>query len=442
MQSLPQNWHCRATATRSSISWRLLVLVVVLGCVSLASATETDAKPSGLWQGTMPTAAGDVNFEIELGWDHGRLHASLLNATDRQPFSSATWDGKTLTLRLDYYDGTLAAHFTSANHMEGEYSRLGGRGLVHIPVSLVPQPNATPSQAWTGPTISGDWVFHRPGEDGMDKVTVANFHQQDQATAEGKVPVDGILEPVSGDTGLLHGFVSQAPNATHFHLSRFDGIHVLAIDGEILPDRSLKGQIASGKNPATPFTAEPARAAEALNPNDQASSVTRVSNPQEAFRFHGIDGQKRTLDQSSAEFAGKPMIIDIFGTWCPNCHDEAPVLERLYRKYHDQGLVIVGLAYEYNDDTDRDLRQINIYREKYGVTFPLLLAGTTAEDQIAKTLPQLVGFGAFPTTIFVGRDGRVRGIHAGFQGPSTGAKYQQAQDALDQLTREIVTGSK
>ena len=110
------------------------------------------------------------------------------------------------------------------------------------------------------------------------------------------------------------------------------------------------------------------------------------------------------------------MIVDIFGTWCPNCHDEAPLLEQLYRKYRAQGLVIVGLAYEYVDDTARDWRQIGIYREKYGSTFPLLLAGTTDAGQIEKTLPQLVNFGAYPTTIFLDRNGRVHAIHAGLPG--------------------------
>ena len=114
------------------------------------------------------------------------------------------------------------------------------------------------------------------------------------------------------------------------------------------------------------------------------------------------------------------------------------MLEKLYRKYHDQGLEIVGLAYEYIDDTARNLRQIAIYRAKFGLTFPLLLAGTTDEGQIAKTLPQLVNFGAFPTSIFIDRSGHVHAILAGFSGPSTGDKYQQVQQRMDELAREIV----
>ncbi len=87
------------------------------------------------------------------------------------------------------------------------------------------------------------------------------------------------------------------------------------------------------------------------------------------------------------------------------------------------------------------MQQIGIYRAKFGITFPLLLTGTTDEGQIAKTLPQLDGFGAFPTSIFIDRSGHVKAILAGFTGPSTGEKYQEVQQRMDELVREIV-GSK
>ena len=362
----------------------------------------------------------------------------LVNATDRQPFSGGTWDGQTLTLRLDYYDGQLVLHYVSPQRMEGEYSRQTSKGMVHIPVTLVPHREVPATKPWAGPNLTGDWILHEAGAEGAEKNTLTTFQQQKTATSDGKVAATGIMEPVSGDTGLMHGAVSTDDHGqTHFHLSRFDGIHVLALDGQLQPDGSLKGQIGGVKSSA-PFTAERSTDAAAVNPNALAGSLTKVKDPQEPFRFSGVDESGKKIDQTSPEFKGKPVIVDIFGTWCPNCHDEAPLLEQLYRKYRAQGLVIVGLAYEYVDDTARDWRQIGIYREKYGISFPLLLAGTTDPGQIEKTLPQLVNFGAYPTTIFLDRNGRVHAIHAGFAGPSTGEKYQEVQQHMDQLAREIV----
>ena len=85
-----------------------------------------------------------------------------------------------------------------------------------------------------------------------------------------------------------------------------------------------------------------------------------------------------------------------------------------------------------------DARQIDIFRKKYGIEFPILSAGTTAEGEIARTLPQLVGFGAYPTTIFVGRDGLVKKIHAGFSGPATGPRFDEVKREFDADVRELL----
>ena len=96
----------------------------------------------------------------------------------------------------------------------------------------------------------------------------------------------------------------------------------------------------------------------------------------------------------------------------------------------------MGLAYEVSGDTAVDRRQVRRYREKFGIPFPLLLAGVNDTEAAAATLPQLQGFTSFPTTIFLGRDGKVRRIHAGFYGPATGAQHaKQVRDWEEEVER-------
>ncbi len=409
---------------------------------SLALAQSKTPPLVGLWNGAIQSRAGVVNFQIDIEQQGDALHATLVNATDRQPFSSAVFKDSVLTLRMDYYDGELALHFVSLRRMEGTYSRQSSKGVVQVPVVLLPHLEVATGQPWTGPSLAGDWIFTWPEETGAEKTTLAAFQQDKNADVNANVGATGTIEPVSGDTGLLHGFVYTSPDGQgHFHLSRFDGIHILAIDGDFLPDGTLKGQ-QGGVRALEPFTAERRKDKATADPNALAETLTKVKDPSQPFTFSGVDESGKTLTQNSPQFAGKPMIIDIFGTWCPNCHDEAPVLEKLYKKYHNQGLQIVGLAYEYIDDTPRNLKQIGIYRAKFGLTFPLLLAGTTDQGQIAKTLPQLEGFGAYPTSIFIDRSGHVKAILAGFTGPSTGEKYQEVQQRMDELVRQIVASPK
>jgi thiol-disulfide isomerase/thioredoxin len=420
-------------------------LGISLFALCLASITTAQTKapiaPTGLWHGVIQGKAGEVHFVVDLQQKGDAMQATLVNATDRQPFSSATFDNGVLTLRMDYYDGQLTLRLVAPDKMEGEFSRQTSKGMAHVPVSFDPHNTPEATQPWTGPSLTGDWIFTWPEEKGAERTTLAHFTQATRADAKGNVAVTGIIEPVSGDTGLLHGIVFSANGVTHFHLSRFDGIHIIALDGDVLPDGTLKGE-QGGIVALDPFTAERRKDKATADPNALAETLTKVKDPLQPFRFSGVDASGKTLDQSSPEFAGKPLIVDIFGTWCPNCHDEAPVLEKLYQKYRDQDLQIVGLAYEYTDDTPRNLKQIEIYRAKFGITFPLLLTGTTDQGQIAKTLPQLEGFGAYPTSIFIDRSGHVHAILAGFTGPSTGEKYEEVQQRMDQLAREIVGTTK
>ena len=102
------------------------------------------------------------------------------------------------------------------------------------------------------------------------------------------------------------------------------------------------------------------------------------------------------------------------------------MLVDLYRRYHRRGLEIVGLAYEVTGDTAVDAPLVRRFRATHAIPYPLLLAGVSDAAAAGATLPQLRGFTAFPTSIFLGRDGRVRLVHAGFLGAATGPQHGPA----------------
>jgi thiol-disulfide isomerase/thioredoxin len=144
------------------------------------------------------------------------------------------------------------------------------------------------------------------------------------------------------------------------------------------------------------------------------------------FRFAYPDLAGRMVTNDDARFHGKVLLVDLFGSWCSTCHDAAPTLVRMYHDYHARGLEIVGLGYEVSGDSAVDLPLIRRYRDKFKIPFPLLLAGRNDVTAVQAAQPQLTGFTAFPTTLFIGRDGRVREVHAGFYGPATGALHDAA----------------
>ena len=138
------------------------------------------------------------------------------------------------------------------------------------------------------------------------------------------------------------------------------------------------------------------------------------------------------------KYAGKPVIVKIMGTWCPNCHDATRLLVELYAEHHDDGLEILGLAYEHTDDLARSLRQIARFKERLGATWEIIPAGVSDKKKTAATLPALTDIKAYPTTIFLNRDHTVEAIHSGFSGPATGEAYEQVRAEFARLVKVIL----
>ncbi len=409
----------------------LLASALLFSNIAFAQTAPRPADVACGWSAELTAARPGVTgsylvpFRLVIEHASSGLRGALLNGSDRMEFSSVTQKGEEVALRLDQYDSVLLAHCTSAacHALEGEYIRQKGSSISRYAFSA--QCDRSPSaptkvSAATAPVnATGDWHFiftDQSGKPDSEPNAPAHFTQSGNH-------VEGTIAPVSGDYGMLSGelMTDQAPNAiktSELHLSRFDGIHALRLDGHfVTPDR-IEGVFQVSPTSKLNFVAT--RATSASTGFDEAEHLTSVDDPSVPFRFQGVDASGATVTQSDPRFRGKVVLVDIFGTWCPNCHDEAPVLQSLYAQFHARGLEVVGLSYEYIEDRLRNQRLLGIYRNKYSITFPLLLAGTTESGQIASTLPQLRNFGAYPTTIFLDRHGRVRMIHAGFSGPATG----------------------
>jgi thiol-disulfide isomerase/thioredoxin len=149
-----------------------------------------------------------------------------------------------------------------------------------------------------------------------------------------------------------------------------------------------------------------------------------VKDPNEPFRFSFPDLNGKTVANTDPRFKGKVTLVEITGSWCPNCHDEAPFLAALYRKYKGQGLEIVALSFEEADQL-KDPTRLRAFVKKYGIGFTVLLGGDP--DEANEKLTQAVNWNSWPTTFFLDRKGLVRRVHAGFPSSASGELFSQAQ---------------
>jgi thiol-disulfide isomerase/thioredoxin len=383
-------------------------------CAVLALSLAGSApSPAGPWRGVLDLEGGRLGFGLDIEGSTGSWRGRLCNGRRCEPLSTVTLRGDSLTLEMADYAATITARL-SGDSLTWTYRNVGKRGPRVIPFRAARgRWPSTPAPA----ALVGRWDASFFSDFGTSP-RVFEFRNGPQG-------LEGTMISNTGDYGHFAGEVK----GDSFALAHFDGSFVYLLTGARHGD-TLRGVFHAGLRSQTPWIAVRSTGAPHLkSPTDITTADTTAP-----FRFAFPDLQGRIVTQRDPRFRGKVVLIDIFGAWCPTCHDAAPGLVLLYRKYHARGLEIVGLAYEVTGDSAIDGRQVRRYRDKFRIPFPLLLAGTNDTEAAAETLPQLHGFTSFPTTVFLGRDGRVRRVRAGFYGPATGVQHERL---LEEMDREV-----
>lgn len=390
----------------------------------IAASCAAQNLPRGLWDAVLTVEDRHVPFKLELQGAGSALQGAIVDGDQRIWTTAATFEGGSLHLRWAYFDSDLKATLAGGS-LKGTYTRRNRAGLVQRGFSA--KPFAAPPVAADGVKFAqfgGAWRIETDDQKGV-RVMDGRFRQSgDQVT--------GTIQRVDGDFGTLAGTV-QGPRLT---LSHFDGIRATLLVAEMAADGSLKGRL-DGKTGFRAVRLDQAQAAGIPEPPDPTRFVA-VKNPAEPFqfRFQDLDGQWVSLDDE--RFRGKAVIATIMGSWCPNCHDEAEFLMDLYRRYCAQGLEVVGLGFEYTGEVERDREQLRAFAKRHSITYPMLLAGTTEEGEVLRKLPQLASFAAYPAAIYLGRDHKVRAIHAGFAGPANPEEHARLKAELESLVKSML----
>ncbi|MEO8294364.1 MAG: TlpA disulfide reductase family protein [Gemmatimonadota bacterium] len=375
--------------------------LLALGWIPVSTLSAQVNSPAMVtYRAVVDLAGGPLRFSMSLGADSSRLCNG--SHCDRLPAPMVS--GDSIHINIPDYAATISA-VQRHDSLIGAYHNVGNRG-----------PRVIPFRA-----SRGTWPVE-PAPSGLIGRWNATYTQDEKTSRRvlefrnAPAGLEGTVISNTGDYGLFWG----RAEADSFSMGHFDGSFVYMLTGRLDGD-TLRGIFHAGIRTQTPWAAVRAGSEPWLKQPTELTSA----DTSEVFHFSFPDPEGKTWTEKDPRFRNKVVLVDIFGTWCPTCHDAAPVLTRLYDRYHSRGLEIVGLAYEVSGDPAIDGKQVQLYRAKFGIQFPLLIAGINDTEAAAATLPQLQGFVSFPTSIFLGRDGKIRLVHAGFYGPSMGAAHQQ-----------------
>ncbi|MGA3086983.1 MAG: TlpA disulfide reductase family protein [Terriglobales bacterium] len=404
----------------------------LLAMLSLALSAPGQSV-DGVWDATVSVNNVAVPFRIEIDGTGPEVHSYFFNGGDRvNPSNSGTFQNGSLVLNFDSYATRLEASLKDGA-LIGTY---GGDPRSAYPFQAtrhdsslvaIPDPHA--------PDISGLWEIQVKSPKGE-----AAWHfVVNQAGAK----IDAAILRVDGDTGVLSGSYKDGM----FLLSHFTGERPFYVELTPQSDGSLRLQIASFHDTQNLIALRPAEArSRNLPPPDDPTQHTKVKDSSQPLRFRFPDVNGRMVSSTDEQLQGKVVLVNITGSWCPNCHDEAPFLEELYRKYHGLGLEIVALDFEPAEQL-KSLSRVRAFITRYGIEYTYLIAGEPS--QLNEKIPQAENLNAWPTTFFIGRNGLVRSIHTGFTSRASGELDSRLKDdvrsEVGQLLSENVhaaTGGK
>lgn len=416
------------------------LLVLTLACVGPEPSSQSRSPKqtlAGSWRGVLASPGGELPFTLRItASPAGGFDAAVLNRGEAAPIDAVEVNGEQVVLRFSGYDSEITARLEDDGKLAGTWRRTGAKGDSTLAFTAVRgderrfQPVAelglAPGDTAAVADVSGRWAVVFTDEDGGTEPAQGELHQEGTR-------VEGTFLTPTGDYRFLEGSYEQGL----LRLSTFDGAHAFLFDARAQSDGTLAGNFWSRDAYHATWTARRLAEGEGdVLPDAWQQVGLKNSEGRFHFAFPGLDGQ--TVSLADPRFAGKVVLVNLFGSWCPNCNDEAPLLTEWYRRYHDQGLEIVGLAYEMTGDPERDKRFVARFAERYKIEYPLLLAGVSDKAKASETLPDLSAVFAFPTNLFIGRDGRVRKIHSGFAGPGTGEHHERLVAELEGLIEQLL----
>ena len=228
--------------------------------------------------------------------------------------------------------------------------------------------------------------------------------------------ISGTFRKNTGDTRYLSGITY----GDSIILSTFDGAHPYLIKAVKKGD-TIFGNLHYYNDSITEFWMIKDDDYELAN----SKSLTKLKDGFQSINFNFKDINGEFISLNDEQFKNKVVVVQILGTWCPNCLDETQFFLSYLNENPNEDLAFIGLSVEAAKTEERALKRISSMIEKFDIPYPILLAqyGSTDKEIFLEKIPMLENIISYPTTIIIDKSGKVNSIHTGFNGPATGQAY-------------------
>lgn len=399
----------------------LSILLVLVGC--------KEEKPEvnlseGIWLVELDVMDGQAlpfNLKVAKKID-GSYAMQIFNAEEVIDVDEIEIKGDSIRLQTPVFEGYLTGTFTE-NKMKGLFIKESLDRIVPFTAVYGTEDRFKINNKSVDKNVSGIWETYFSPDLAEEYVGKGIFLQEDNK-------VTGTFRTSTGDYRFLEGVL----DGDSLKLSAFDGAHAFLFNAKVT-DSSMNGIFYSGNHFKEPFIATRNDTFELPDPD----SLTFMNEGYDKLAFTFPDGDGNMISLADETYQNKVIIVQLMGTWCPNCLDETIFLVD-YLKNKDN-VEVIGLAFESAKTEAKAFEGIRRLKDRIGVEYPILLAqyGTYDKQKAQEKLPMLNHVLSYPTTIIIDKKGNVRKIHTGFNGPATGDKFVEFKNNFNELISELVS---
>jgi thiol-disulfide isomerase/thioredoxin len=410
--------------------------LIILHFFFVSAAKATDACPPldsvhlsiGTWRGEIIRSDGNtIPFNFQTKLVAGKIVLYVINGSERLLVDNVRQQGDSFFITMPFFDSHFDLLILNDHALEGQWIKNYGNRLAVVPFRAVF--NVTeryPVVRAPSFNISGRWAVHFKGV--LDSTEAIGEFKQTGSQ------VTGTFLTITGDYRFLQGVVS----GDTLKLSTFDGGHAYSFISKIVDSAQMvEGAYYAAATAVETWVAEKNELAKLPDEYSQ-THLKDSANATLHFKFPDLSGHM--ISMGDPVYKNKVVIIQILGSWCPNCMDETRFLSAWYLQNKSRRVAIIGLTYERTASFEDAKKLLQPFIQRFHVTYPILATGVTVSDSLRteKTLPEILQIVGFPTTLFIDKKGMIRKIHTGFNGPGTGEHYEAFKKDFNTLVNSLL----
>ena len=407
-------------------------LIILLLCYANTVSAKPKKLKTGQWYASLKLdETHQLPFLIDVVKSEKSQAFYILNGNERILLKEATYAGDSIFISFPAFASELRVKIENKKFLTGRWYNHAKKGNYYLPFwsKLNEQPRYPDVQQSID--VAGKWEVTFDYNSENPEKAIGIFEDGSYKCGYGGKRDNIIIGTFLTETGDYR-FLEGATTKDSLYLSTFDGSHAFLFSASLNKD-TLWGEFLSGKHYKTNWFAIKNPDAELGDPDSLTYLVN--DNPIQ-FSLPNVDGTTYSYPNEATK--GKVTMIQLMGTWCPNCLDESRYLKELRETYGDQ-LEIIAVTFETQKELSDKVAKVQDYRVNLGLDYTFLIGGDACKSCATELFPMLNEVISFPTVVFIDKKGEIRKIHTGFNGPGTGSYYTEFVESTNAFVKTLIT---